>query len=85
MTVITSDIVPTHRPIQSPAIEAWLYTGQPITEWPDWVLSKMEAVHGPYNIPKPRLQKYALRDDEGYFWRWMLKSEFERRYEPTTD
>lgn len=82
MTAISSDIVPTHQLRRTPAIEAWLYSGQPFAQWPDWLRSGMEASYGPGNVPKPPRHAWALRDDEGYFWRWMKLDEFERRYEP---
>jgi hypothetical protein len=42
----------------------------------------MEATYGVGGVPKPPRHQYALRDDEGYFWRWMDKDKFERQYEP---
>jgi hypothetical protein len=85
MTVIESDIKPTHRPVPAGPIEAWQYTGQPYDQWPDWVRSKIESVYqGPGNIPRPRKGDYALRDDEGYFWKWMREEKFEYHFEPLT-
>lgn len=82
MTTIKSEIKPTHQLVQPPPIEAWLYSGQPLVEWPDWLRSHMEAYHGAGNVPKPARHRYALRDEEGYFWRWMEKEKFEEQYEP---
>lgn len=78
--VITSEIKPTHKQITVP-IEAWQYTGQPYEEYPDWVRSWIDRVYQGGTLPKPRLNNYALRDDEGYFWRWMRPDQFDRTYE----
>lgn len=77
MTTITSEVKPNYQLITQP-IEAWEYTGQPHAEWPDWVLSKYHL----RELPKVKKGVWALRDDEGYFWRWMDAEDFNRRYEP---
>jgi len=74
--MITSAIVPTHQPRVVP-IEAWQYNGQKFANWPDWVQSQFP---GP-NKPRKTRGTWALRDDEGYFWRWMDKETFALRYE----
>lgn len=82
MTTISSEVKPNYQLIPPAPIEAWLYNGQKFAEWPDWIRSKMEATYGVGNVPKPPRHAYALRDEEGYFWRWMDKEKFERQYEP---
>lgn len=79
--IIKSEVVPTHK-LRAPPIEAWQYTGQPIDQFPDWVLSHYQ--HKGIDIARSvqnREGAWALRDDEGYFWRWMSPPDFEWRYE----
>lgn len=75
--VIKTPIRFTHR--RRERIEAWLYTGQPDSEWPDWVQSHYRYYHG----PNPRKGRWAVRDEEGYFWRWFDADKFTEMYEPT--
>lgn len=75
---IKSEVKPTHRPIPAEPIEAWYCGGQPFEMWPDWIRSHYNF-SGP---PEGRKGKWALRDDEGYFWRWMANDQFIMRYEP---
>jgi len=82
VTTISSDIKVTHRRIPPPPIEAWQYRGQPYEEFPDWVRSWIEAVYVGGPRPKPKKFHYALRDDEGYFWKWMNPERFGNEYEP---
>jgi hypothetical protein len=79
--MITSEIKLTHRP--RGAIEAWQYRGQKFEHWPDWLRSYYLA--NPRTDPnKARRFNWALRDDEGYFWRWMRPELFADRYETIT-
>lgn len=77
---ITSDIAPNFRTV-SFEIEAWFCAGQPFAECPDWVQSKFQSDR---KIPSRAIGHYALRDDEGYFWRWMDAVEFKCKYERIT-
>lgn len=77
---ITSDIKPNFKTVSFP-IEAWFYAGQLFAECPDWVQSKFQFEA---KIPNGNVGRYALRDDEGYFWRWMDAVEFNRKYERIT-
>lgn len=75
--IITSEIRHTHRTREQ--VEAWAYVGQPFEEWPDWLRSHYE--NRPGVQPKSaRIGHWALRDDEGYFWKWLHPEIFERRY-----
>jgi hypothetical protein len=76
--VISTRIVPTHRNRVYP-FEAWQYKGQPFEKWPDWVRSKYADTPLPTHL-KPGM--WALRDDEGYMWRWMANESFDAQYEP---
>jgi len=77
--IIESEIKPTHK-LRVEPVEAWLYTGQPKERWPDWVRSHFENIP---TVPVPNFRKprYAVRDDEGYFWRWLDVEKFESMYE----
>lgn len=74
---ITSEIKPTHIHRRTP-IEAWFYHGQSEERWPDWVRSAFQD----RPMYRPRLNRWALRDDEGYFWRWMDQDKFDDLFEP---
>jgi hypothetical protein len=76
--IITSSINPTHIQRRTP-IEAWFYHGQPQSQWPDWVRSQYENRVG---LARPRKNRWALRDDEGYFWRWMDQDQFDATFAP---
>lgn len=78
MVTIKTPVVVTHR--QKGDIEAWLYTGQPFEEWPDWVQSHYG--YGGRDPKNARSGNWALRDDEGFFWKWMHPEHFDRAYEP---
>lgn len=83
MTTITSHIKPNYRTV-SFEIEAFFYAGQPMAECPDWLQSKFQVNGDVAKIEKKNIGRYALRDDEGYFWRWMDASEFRCKYERIT-
>jgi hypothetical protein len=72
-----SEPVPTHRNRAFP-IEAWQFTGQPYSTWPHWILDQYA---NSTMKPKPERGTWALRDDEGDFWRWMDARTFADRYE----
>lgn len=62
-------------------VEAWQYTGQDFEKWPDWVRALYEGRPGVQ--PKhARIGNWALRDEDGYFWRWICDDLFTARYEP---
>lgn len=72
---IKSPIRHTHQ--ERGKVEAWHYSGQPKEQWPDWVTSHYRHVDH-----KPRKGRWAIRDDEGYFWRWLGPDKFTAIYEP---
>lgn len=76
--VISSRIAPTHRPRGE--LEAWFNDGRPFEAWPDWIRS--HYVNRRLAPPENKSGKFALRDDEGYFWRWIDAGSFNRAYEP---
>lgn len=76
--IIRSEVKPTHRKRET--VEAWLYTGQPQEQWPDWVRSHF--INKGIAIRKSAKWRWAVRDDEGYFWRWFDADTFTERYEP---
>lgn len=75
--IITSEIRPTHRSRGS--VEAWRYDGQSQDAWPDWVRSHF--VNREIEITKSRIGSYAVRDDDGYFWKFMKADLFHQFYE----
>lgn len=74
--VISSEIAHTHR--SSEKIQAWQYRGQKFANWPDWVRSHFQHRSEP---PKPGRGTWAIRDDDGFFWRWLRDDIFQARYE----
>lgn len=74
MTIIESEIRPTHR--SRGIIEAWFYDGRALSECPDWV-----QAHCRGHLAPNRIGRYAVRDDEGYFWMWMTADLLNQRYE----
>lgn len=78
MIVIRSHVKPTHR--QRGEVEAWFYAGQPKEEWPDWVRSHFQGS----TAATPRAGRWAVRDEEGYFWRWYDAEKFNQLYERIT-
>lgn len=76
MITISSDIKPNFKTV-SFDIEAFFYAGQAFEECPDWLQSKFQFER---EIPKRAVGRYALRDEEGYFWRWMDANEFNCKY-----
>ena len=63
-------------------VEAWFNPGHPFDEWPDWVRSYYLGRH--MAIPRGLTGMYAIRDEDGYFWRWMKADAFSRLYERIT-
>lgn len=81
-TIITSEIKPTHR--KKEVVEAWrcpASVGPGNT--PDWVQShyRVTGVDLTRSLAQ-RTGRWAIRDDEGYFWRWMKDAQFRELYEP---
>lgn len=79
--MITSAIQPTHRNKPHP-FEAWLFTGQPPEQWPDWMQSKYPDPESQERVLLCHEGRYAIRDEEGYFYRWMDAEVFVTRFEP---
>lgn len=77
--IIKSKVTTTHQLRERGEIEAWFYDGRPISACPDWIQS-----HFQNRDFEARAGRYALRDEDGYFWRWMDAAEFNRRYERIT-
>lgn len=66
----------THRLI-SHEIEAWFYAGKPYAEAPDWVRAKFSL----QELLERPIGRYALRDEEGKFWKWLDANKFNEFYE----
>jgi hypothetical protein len=77
---VTSPINLNYR--QRGEVEAWFYDGTtPFEQWPDWIRSHYinnQKRAGPTGREK---NHYALRDKEGFFWRWMKADLFDLAYE----
>lgn len=58
-------------------IEAWFYAGQPYAEMPDWIRERFSLEE----MMERQVGRYALRDEDGEFYRWMDPKEFKCRYE----
>lgn len=74
-----SEIKITHR-LRTHCIEAWFWSGQSYNEAPDWIKAKFnfqELVERP-------IGRYALRDEEGNFYKWMNAISFRELYERIT-
>jgi hypothetical protein len=69
----------THQLRERGEVEAWFHDGRPFDECPDWVKSHFYG--RPIGHHKGR---YALRDEEGYFWRWIDAKLFNERYQRIT-
>lgn len=57
-------------------IEAWFYAGQPYAKMPDWIKARFSLEE---MMERPTC-RYALRDEDGEFYRWIDAADFNRQY-----
>jgi hypothetical protein len=73
------DVRLTHRLRELGQVEAWFYDGRPLESCPLWL-----ANHFAGRPIEHHMGRWALRDEEGGFWRWMDAAKFNEQYERIT-
>lgn len=69
--------IKTNYRLKTHEVEAYFWTGEPYANTPDWLRAKF----GFQELVERPISRYALRDEEGNFYKWMDADKFRFLYE----